>query len=79
MKNEVCRCGSRELEIWKRQRVGKGIGGQKVWFAHCLACGHRAEALARGEVTSLMRAPTHTIGMEWSDEEESEYARMPAR
>lgn len=79
MKNEVCRCGSKELEIWKRQRVGKGRAGQYCWFAHCLACGHRAESSARSGVVALMRAPTHQIGMEWSDEEESEYARLPAR
>lgn len=78
MKNEVCACGSKDIEIWKRQRVGKGKAGQYCWFAHCPECGHRVEGSKRSEVSGLMRDRVRPVlGAEWSEEDE-DYVRLPA-
>lgn len=53
---EVCACGSKELDIWKRSETERGRSGRLLWFAECMSCGNRGDGRTRTEaVTGLTR------------------------
>ena len=75
---EKCACGSGELEVWRRQEIGKSRvrGGKIIWFVECLTCGKRGEGPSRKTaVAQVMTEPlesrpdtlTFRIGMEWDE------------
>lgn len=70
MRDERCACGSTEVEIWKRPRMGGSPRGPWTYFCECMKCGAKADGKGRRAATDALRSlvVAHSI-QEWSEDE----------